>query len=527
VKPLVARLLALPGAPLGAPRRLVPMTPASPAGLPVRIVQTTGPALPTNPEARGTPGTEIYSGYAAEEYLANLRGTQRADEFDKMRRSDAQVASLLTAVIAPILRATWRIEPWSSSDPEAVADADLMKQILFEDLDRPWIEKLEEMLSMCGFGHSVFEMVDRVETGHPLFGTYHTLRALGFRSQRTLERWVVDPKTANLVAVEQMAHGDLQSTVELPAQFLLVFSVKREGANYEGISLLRPCYGNWKRKNHYLKLIAIGVEKLALPTPRAVIPAAKENSPERAHLEEALRKLIAHEQGFLTVPEGWTVDFLDSNFDPSKVEASVDREDERMVRAFLANFLSLGQGGNGGAFALSQDLSDFFLSSIEYLADVICGQVNRVLIPRMIQLNRGKRAKYPKLAYGNISDKAGEEFAKVMQLLFSSGGITPDEETETHLRERFNLPKASLGTRRAPPAPTAPGGAFGSGRSPGAAPAGGLPGSGGPGGVPADPGGAPIPHAPAGSTPPPARPPTLSERVAALDAVRRLVHPEG
>src|SRR5688500_8235718 len=87
----------------------------------------------------GSYGTEIYSGYSSEEYLNTLRGTQRADIFDQMRRGDPQVVLCLSSVKNPIMSANWEVEPADDTD-EAKADADLIRHILFDDMDIGWVD---------------------------------------------------------------------------------------------------------------------------------------------------------------------------------------------------------------------------------------------------------------------------------------------------------------------------------------------------------------------------------------------------
>lgn len=46
----------------------------------------------------GSSGTQSYSGYPSEEYLAKIRMQQGADIYDQMRRSDPNVVMVLSAV---------------------------------------------------------------------------------------------------------------------------------------------------------------------------------------------------------------------------------------------------------------------------------------------------------------------------------------------------------------------------------------------------------------------------------------------
>jgi hypothetical protein len=401
----------------------------------------------------GSTGSENYAGYPSEEYFDALQGTRRADAFDKMRRSDSQVKMCLAAAKNPILAGTWEIEKAPIPDLYAQEDADLIKWMLFDGMEKSWKEYLEEALSLLLYGHSVFEMIDKINMYHPQFGSVICLKTLAWRSPKTIERWNLDPVTGKLKSIEQYAYGDLNRQVTIDAQFLQVLTLEKEGSNYEGISALRSIYGNWFRKNNKLKLNEIGIEKHAIPTPVATIPANKEASPEFDKLVQVLENYTSHEKQYITIPEGWTIDLKTNVYDPEKVETSIDNEDKRMVKGFLANFLNLDSAGSG-SYSLSFDLSDFFLGSLEHTASLITESFNRVIIPRMVKLNRGPRAAYPKLKVSGISDKAGEELARILDFMIKNKVITPDDILERHMRKRLGLPEMSLeGQRQITPPP--------------------------------------------------------------------------
>jgi phage gp29-like protein len=405
----------------------------------------------------GSYGSISYGGYPAEDYLMQMRGRPRADVFDQMRRGDTQIKMCLSAVKNPLKGANWEIQAADDS-PEAEADKELIEHILFHDMGISWIDFVGEALTCIEYGHAVFEIIHKAVINHAKFGSYNGIKKLAFRGQRTLERWNLDEITGELKSVTQVAYGDLRRMVDIPAEHLLIFSLEKEGANYEGISMIRPCYGSWYRKNHYLKYNAAGIEKFAIPTPLVEVPEGKASSKEFANLIQALGDYLSHQKNYLAYPQGWKITLNTSAYDPAKVEISVDKEDERMTRAFLANFLNLGSGGGGGSYALSNDLSDFFLSGIEHIAYKICDQINLKLIPSLIMMNRGQREAYPELLVSGIADKAGIEFAQILQALSGSKIIIPDEKLEEHVRNRFDLPQATLEGQRlmTPPTPQAP-----------------------------------------------------------------------
>jgi hypothetical protein len=403
----------------------------------------------------GKSGTEINAGYFSEEYLQTLRGRKGAKIFDEMRRSETQVSMLLNAVMNPIKAASWEFE--AAQVPNGEVHKALIEAIAKEGID--WETHLHEALTFLIHGYSLFEVVHSVVFNHPKFGTFNGLKGLAFRSQKTIEKWNVNRDTGGLESVEQWVQGDLslgkQSWLTMDAAFLLVLSLQKEGDNYEGISALRPMYGPWFRKNLYLKLAAIGLEKSAIGTPIGTIPAGKNKSDEVENFKNVLSNFAAHESAYITKPEGWTIEVIKSEFDASAVKEMILLENTEMVNSLVANFLALGMNGGGGAYALGSDLSDFFLTGIQNYANIISGVWNRKLVPELIKMNFGPQEAYPKLKATGINDKAGKELADIIKIFIDSQAIKADMKLEEFLRKQYQLPKADEATAREPK-PAAP-----------------------------------------------------------------------
>lgn len=410
-----------------------------------------------NKVAIGNSGTEIYGGVFSEEYLSKLQSTEAAKEYDKMRRSEPQIAMLLNAVKNPIKAATWSIES-AGDEADQRKHAELIESILKKQIN--WEKFLHEALTFIDFGHSVFEVVHNIVSNNKKFGAFNGLAQLGFRAQKSLYYWQLKKETGEIEHIEQWTMSDVGVTSRslIPGEFCLVFSLQQEGDNYEGISALRPLYGPYVRKNLYQRLNAIGIEKYAIGTPIGTLPEGMDaKSPDYEQFKNVLRAYTSHETAFIIVPHGYEIDVKKGDFDASKIKEVILLENTEMVNAFVANFLALGMNGNGGAFALGSDLSDFFLSGIQQFANIICGQLNRKLIPDLVKMNFGEQEAYPEIKCTGINDKAGKELAEVVSSLVGSKTLTPDMKLEEFLRKSYDLPKADESTR-APvaPAPVAP-----------------------------------------------------------------------
>ena len=400
--------------------------------------------------AQGNSGTQIFGGYFSEEYLATLRGRQGAKQWDEMRRSEAQISMLLNAIMNPIKAANWDFDAFDSSDPDSVKQMDLVRACIVDMIDFDTFK--HEALTVIPFGFSLFEVVDSVEFNHPKFGTFNGLKALAFRSQKTIENWQLEAKTGRLIGVNQYTYSDLGGNQFIPGEFLLCFTHSKEGDNYEGISALRPMLGAYMRKNLYLKLAAIGIERYAVGTPIGTIPKGKEKSTEVAAFETILKNFTSHEASYIMKAEGWNVDIQKVPFDADKIKEMLIFENTEFANAVVGNFLALGMNGGGGAYALGSNLGEFFTTGIQAYANLICDVVNRVLIPHIVKMNYGDQPGYPKMKVTGISDKAGKELAETIKFLSDARVLEPDMPLKAFLRKQYKLPKPDLSTATAMPA---------------------------------------------------------------------------
>lgn len=396
------------------------------------------------PKIRFSSGTSVFTGIFNEEYLLELKGVRAAQTYDKMRRGDGQVQMVLAAIKNTLRSATTSIESMVSdeSDPFfelAKEQADFASFQIFQDLRRPWSQILDEMFSCVDFGHAVQVMVDKNVQGHPKWGNYTGLADLCWISPKTIYRWNINPY-GDLQSIDQQAYGDLQSVATIPGDFLVVTSLQREGDNFEGISVLRGSYGSWWRKNQYLKIQAIGTERNALGIPSITVPAGKENDAERARAENVLAALSAHQLQWVTMPEGWDFQILEGKFSADAVARVIDQEDQAMARSALANFLNLGQQGSGGAYALGDTQQKLFLLGNQYIATKVCDAFNLKIIPRLIRLNYGPQPVYPQMKMSGLTDRASEEWQKIITGFKQSGSLGVWSRADAaHTRKRLGL----------------------------------------------------------------------------------------
>lgn len=412
--------------------------------------------IPTQSQAFGSSGTEIFSGYLDEEYLVGLKGKERAIVFDKMRRSDAIVKMILMAIKLPILSAYHEFEIDADLEGDDLAEAEwqqkFFNQVFNEDLDKSMTGTLTEILTCNEYAYSLFEMVHKVVPAHEELGPYIGLEAFGWRSPKTIEKWNVD-RNGKLLSVHQQAQGDLGRFLNIPAEFLVHFCPMMEGSDYEGVGILRPIYGSYTRKNVFLKILAAGIEKCAIPTPIGTIPTGKEASPERAYFEAVLKTFVSHQSNYMIKPEGWLIEPIELTFDAEKVRRCIDAENLEMANSILAGFLLLsGKGSN----ALSQDLSGFFGATVQFIADHIEEVINRKVLTPLVKLNRPNAKLMARLKIDSVKDSAEKDLPNILKTLKDGGMLTPDDMLEKYLREKYKTPPMDPATARKAAAPVDP-----------------------------------------------------------------------
>ena len=225
---------------------------------------------------------------------------------------------------------------------------------------------------------------------------------------------------------------------------LLVFSINKEGDNYEGISMLRPCFGSFLRKNLYRKLQAIGIERSAKGVPIGIIPAdmikRDDYEAQRAALQDVLDRLQSHETNSIILGAGFEIDQLKIEHDADKIQRVINSENVEMTKSFLANFMELGLENNSGSFALGSDLSDIFLSGLTCKAKIIEERVDLCVIRKIVQAKFGNRLAYPRLKATGINDKVGKELAEVLKLLNETGALQVSDALKKHIHELYLLP---------------------------------------------------------------------------------------
>lgn len=363
--------------------------------------------------------------------------------YDQMRRTDSQCKAVLKAVMLPVLRTPWRIDP-AGARPEVV-------QLISDDLGLPivgqpelvparqkgrfsWTEHLRHALLSLVFGHSFFEVVYRVDDD----GSLAHLAKLEYRPPTTIERIDV-AKDGGLVAIKQYWTEVDRVPQPIPVSRLVAYVNEREGGNWLGTSLLRSAYKNWLLKDRLLRVQAQTIERngMGIPKYKAQENATEADITKGAQMAQALR---AGEAAGLAVPNGADIELMGVSGTLPDAKPVIDYHDDAIARAVLAHFLNLGS--QTGSWALGATLGDFFTLSLQTVAQFVADTATRHIIEDLVDVNFGPDEPAPRLCFDEIGTRQ-QPTAESLAALVSAGILHPDSTLEGATRQFYGLPPAA------------------------------------------------------------------------------------
>lgn len=390
----------------------------------------------------GWTGNKIFSGLPMDEYNPDLVFPSSTEVYDRMRRSDGQVAAVLNAMKLPIRATKWYVEPDDVPEKDkktAEQIAEFVEDNLMNGMKYSWDDHLREALLMLDFGLSVFEKVWR-------FDTWHGRRVVMLdkyapRVTPSIWRFPQD-ENYNIVEIEQINYMTGQ-IVNIPLDKCRVYTYQREGENIVGISALRPAYKHWFIKDALYNIVAVGIEKSLIGTPYGQLPAGTSDEDETKVLNLLTAVRVAEASGF-TIPEGVTVGMLEGSKNAVDALPFIEHMDTQIARSVLAQFINLGtmSSASGGSYALGNTMVGMFIQNLDSIANYIAGEVQKD-IETLVEWNFGANAPVPHLKHGNISIDSVAERLAAIAAVGSGHLLNPDEELENVIRGLIGVPPIS------------------------------------------------------------------------------------
>ena len=378
----------------------------------------------------GKTGVSFFRGYINDpgEFNTNMRGLSGIETYEKMRRTDAQVAALLYVLKLPLRSAKWTIRCEDEKRKEFLTEA-LVTRI-------SWSDALSHALLCLDFGFELMEKV-YVEDAGKIW-----LKKLAHRAQTTINTWDVNKETGDLEAIKQRAYdyaGVMQDFM-IPADKTVLFAFQKEGNNFEGISVLRPCYKHWYFKDEIYRIDAIAHERFGVGVPVWTLAEGWTDDDLDA-AETICEQYKAGERSKIVKPPGHEFEIAGAGegtrYDPMP---TIHHHDEMITRSALAQFLNFGTTQTGSR-ALGDSAIGLFLDSERALGKMIADTFTKGVLNSLEAINfPGKPMAF--LECTGINKNSVEVVTNAASRLGLAGFLTPgDEDTETHFRDVLEMPQ--------------------------------------------------------------------------------------
>ena len=418
----------------------------------------------------GITGTQLYggtiSGYENNKYLVGVAWIKEAEE---MLRTDPIVAQSWYILKQTLLSATWRFKPGIEGDPLSEKLAEYANEAFGFDgypgqMRVSFEEQLAYLLEFIPVGYRYAEEIYKV--GSDKNGkTRIWLDVYADREPSAHSDWISRDG--------QILDGVLQNTVgikaipePIPSNKLLLLTLNKTGSNFEGVGLLRRIWWAWRLKQRSCNLMAIALERYAVPTPKISIDRAAaelggySDGDVDAMVDDGeaqAQAMIAGEKQYLIENEVIKFDtYAAQSNSYSQAPIETNRYcDNQISQAFLTQFTNLGITDTGARSVGEVHLSIFRRSAIN-LCDLVASQISGKdragggTIGRLIKFNFGyvDQSKLPRLVHTGLDTDHLAESLQMIPTLVQSGILTPTDSDEQVLRDLFGLNELAEESKR-------------------------------------------------------------------------------
>ncbi|GAA1812496.1 phage portal protein family protein [Nesterenkonia flava] len=381
-----------------------------------------------------------------------LRFPQSIPVYDRMRSQDGHIESIISAITLPVLKADWQLTGDVKPEVMALVRDSLGIPAAGEARARnlgygiSWREHVSQCAAtLLWAGFMPFEQVYVVDEAT---GRVH-LRKLAPRPPRTITNIEVG-QDGGLEAIYQTPvwspGASLLEEKRITVDRLVMYTHRKEGADWTGRSMLRSSYKHWLIKDVLLRLDAQAAERGSMG-----IPVVNYDKPEEKQLaEDIAENLRAGATAGVALPQSMKLTIIGVQGNTVDLVPRIRYHDQEIARSALAMFLDITSNENGSR-ALAEPILEVFMDSVQAFADGIAETATEHIVRDLVRLNFGDEEPYPELVAGDLKAARGIAVDH-LKTLVDAGIIRPDDKLEDHQRSQYGLPERDTETTRTPQA---------------------------------------------------------------------------
>lgn len=375
---------------------------------------------------------------ATDELITDVMWPTSVGTYAQMRH-DPQLTAVLEAVTLPVLRATWQVDPAGAKSRAVRLVADSFGLPVAGRDDKPTGARTSGVIWATVNRLSLLDNVYGhlgMEEWYEVAGGVTRLAGLMELMPATIAEMKVN-RDGTLRSVEQ--HGAPRDNPPIPANHLLWFTRQREGAAWQGRSLLRPAFGCWVLKREMWRAHAIGNRRFShgVPTVRWE-PGADPTPAQMAQASGYAQAARAGDTAGGSLPPGAFLELVGLSGGVPDTLAFIKYLDQQMSRMALAGMLDLADTPNGSR-ALGAEFVDLFMLALQAHADEHASQVTSQTVARLVGYNWGAAEPVPRVVCADVGSNR-EVTAEALQHLLVSGAVHPDPALERWVRSEWRLP---------------------------------------------------------------------------------------
>lgn len=392
-----------------------------------------------------------------EENISKLwKGKNKKDFISEMRLNDPYVNAWINAKNAIALKPDWVIQPRNPEDSKSKEYADLISNMLFNDMATTFNSFVLNSTTMAEYGFAISEIVLKKRQGktdNPMTTSLYNdglfgIAKLSPRWQNSITKWDID-NNGNIENVYQRSDDFGTTDIKMPYKKILHFVMNGYNGNPEGESVLRGTFASYYNKKNIERIQRetfergfTGILDIQVP-PRYM--SKKYNTPEGVEMMRVIDAFLRNvkqgkEAGIIRpASKDFNIELIQgktgTGLDPDKM---IDRYNTEIVMCLLSDSFmgksKVYQGASG-----EQTKTKIYKSFIGIILDEIKEQVNKKLIPLLFNINNLDTEYMPYLDYGNLDDLDLQAVSWFIQSVAKNCGplMTPTYELNNFLLEKL------------------------------------------------------------------------------------------